>query len=55
MIDESKKTEIIDEYRKTLLQLEKENLAQLQPKSDSTMATFLKDEFEKVVKKHENN
>lgn len=56
MIDDNKKVEIINEFRKIILTAEKENLAYtVSRKGDSLMVTSLKNEFEKVVKKYENN
>ena len=54
MTDEEKKNEIIKEFRKILLDSEKYNLAQVRQKTDTIMVDNLKDEFEKVVKSHEN-
>ncbi len=55
MINDEERTEIIKEFRITLLAMEKDNLSQLRQKGDSLMVENLKNEFEKVVKKHENN
>ncbi len=52
--DESKKNEIVKEFRQILLEAEKHNLAQVRQKSDTLMVDSLKDEFEKVVKSHED-
>lgn len=55
MIKEEDKIEIIKEFRTLILSAEKENLFHLTQKGDSLMVENLKNEFEKVVKKHENN
>ncbi len=55
MIKEDQKEEIIKEFRALLLNLEKENLSRLSQKGDSLMVESLRNEFETVVKKHENN
>lgn len=55
MIKNEEKSEIIKEFRTILLNLEKENLAKLTQKGDSLMVETIRNEFEKVVKKHEDN
>lgn len=55
MIDMDNEDIIKKEFRKILLNLEKENLSQLHQKSDLLMADEIRKEFEKVVKEHENN
>ena len=54
MIKEEDKDVIASEFKKTLLNLEKENLAKLEQKSDYQMVDSLYNEFEKVVTDHED-
>lgn len=54
MIKSDDKEQIIKEFRKKLLELEKENLSKLEQKGDYQMVESLYNEFEKVVKEHED-
>ena len=54
MIKDEDKEMLIKEFRKEMLKMEKENLAQLNKKTDSNMVDDLKSKFERMIKEYED-